>query len=98
VFQRRPREARKALTALCSDIGITILLSALDRRDIVTLPELPDLPAGDGADPTWARLTTPQQNAWLRIGAECEAAAGLTASFEQMAQSCGPPAQIARYG
>jgi hypothetical protein len=58
VFQRRPREARKALTALCSDIGITILLPALDRRDIVALPELPDLPAGDGADPTWARLTT----------------------------------------
>lgn len=30
VFQRRPREARKVLTSLCSDTGIPILLSALD--------------------------------------------------------------------
>lgn len=124
VFQRRPREARKVLTALCSDTGIAILLSALDRRDIVSLPEIPDLPGEDGADPTWARLTTlisedptdlsntrrvralrellnqrsqfaawwyeqltkaigtPQQNAWLRIGAEWEAGAGVTASLE----------------
>lgn len=44
VFLRRPREARKILTALCSDVGITILLSALDRRDIIPLPEMPDLP------------------------------------------------------
>ncbi|UXA12498.1 hypothetical protein KXD97_00980 [Mycobacterium sp. SMC-8] len=57
VFLRRPREARKVLTALCSDTGSAILLSALDRRDIVALPELPDLPADDGVDPTWARLT-----------------------------------------
>lgn len=126
VFQRRPREARKVLTALCSDTGITILLSALDRREIIALPELPDLPDQDGRDPTWARLTTlistsptdrantqrmralrellnqrsqfaawwyeqltgaigtPQQNAWLRLGAECEAGAGITASFEHI--------------
>ncbi|RIU52129.1 large ATP-binding protein, partial [Mycobacteroides abscessus] len=58
VFVSRPREARKVLTALCSDVGIVILLSALDRRDIVALPELPGLPAEDGADPTWTRLTT----------------------------------------
>jgi hypothetical protein len=58
VFPRRPREGRKVLTALCSDLGITILLSALDRRDIVALPELPDLPVSDGDDPTWVRLTT----------------------------------------
>ena len=131
VFQRRPREARKVLTALCSDTGITILLSALDRRDIVALPELPDLPDVDGADPTWARLTalisknpadgantqrlrvlrellnqrsqfatwwyeqltgaigTPQQNAWLAIGAECEAGAGITSSFKHMDLSDG---------
>jgi hypothetical protein len=57
VFLRRPREARKVLTAVCSDAGTTILLSALDRRDIIALPELPDLPADDGADPTWLRLT-----------------------------------------
>lgn len=131
VFQRRPREARKVLTALCSDRGIVFLLSALDRRDIVALPELPDLPGADGADPTWTRLTTqisnaptdnentqrvralrellnqrsqfaawwyeqltgaigtPQQNAWLRIGAECEAGAGVTASFEHIDLSDG---------
>ncbi len=131
VFQRRPREARKVLTALCSDVGIPILLSALDRRDIVALPELPDLPAEDGADPTWSRLTTlisknpgdsanpqrvrvlrelinqrrefakwwyeqltaaigtEQQNAWLAIGACCEAGAGMTADFEDMDLSDG---------
>ena len=131
VFLRRPREARKVLTALCSDAGIEILLSALDRRDIVALPELPILPCEDGVDPTWARLTTliskypadnantqrvrvlrellnqrsdfsawwygqltaaigtPQQAAWLRIGAECEAGAGATAAFMQMDLSGG---------
>lgn len=125
VFQRRPREARKVLTALCSDTGLVILLSALDRRDIAALPELPCLPDEDGPDPTWNRLTTlidrnpsdtmntrrvralrellnqrgqfatwwyqklaeaidtPQQNAWLKLGAECEAAAGMTAEFDQ---------------
>lgn len=131
VFQRRPRESRKVLTALCSETGITILLSALDRRDIVALPELPDLPEEDGADPTWSRLTTligknpadsanprrvralrellnqrsrfatwwfeklteavgtHQQNAWLAIGAGCEAGAGITVSFEHMDLSDG---------
>ncbi|ODQ95540.1 NACHT domain-containing protein [Mycolicibacterium holsaticum] len=131
VFQRRPREARKVLTALCSDVGIPILLSALDRRDIVALPELPHLPAEDGADPTWSRLTTlisknpgdsanpqrvrvlrelinqrrefakwwyeqltaaigtEQQNAWLAIGACCEAGTGTTADFEDMDLSDG---------
>lgn len=126
VFLRRPREARKILTALCSDTGITVLLSALDRRDIIPLPELPDLPDDDGPDPTWLRLTTlisndpadsdntqrvralrellnqrsqfgawwhehlaaaigtSQQNAWLEIGAQCEAGAGVTASFEHI--------------
>jgi len=130
VFQRRPREARKVLTALCSDIGTAILLDALDRRDIVALPELPD-PDGDGADPTWARFTTliskdpadlanrqrvralrellnqrgqfaawwyeqltaaigtPQQIPWLKIGAECEAGAGVSASFEHLDLSNG---------
>lgn len=126
VFHRRPREARKVITALCSDAGLAVLLPALDRRDIVPLPELPDLPSADGADPTWARLTnlisnypadaantqrvralrellnqrtqfaawwyqklsraigTPEQNSWLRIGADCEAAAGMTAEFEHV--------------
>lgn len=131
VFLRRPREARKILTALCSDQGITVLLSALDRRDIIALPELPDLPDEDGPDPTWDRLTTliskdpadssniqrvralrellnqrsqfgawwhaqltaaigtPQQNAWLEIGAYCEAGAGVIASFEHIDLSDG---------
>ncbi|NKX92163.1 large ATP-binding protein [Sanguibacter hominis ATCC BAA-789] len=131
VFLRRPREARKILTALCSDTGIRLLLSALDRRDIIALPELPDLPDQDGPDPTWVRLTTlvskdpadsnntqrvralrellnqrtqfsewwyaqltaavgtPQQNAWLGIGAECEAGAGVAASFENIDLSNG---------
>ncbi|CAM4085282.1 large ATP-binding protein [Helcobacillus massiliensis] len=131
VFLRRPREARKILTALCSDAGITILLAALDRRDIIPLPEMPDLPGEDGPDPTWNRLTTliskdptdsdntqrvralrellnqrsqfgtwwykqltaaigtPQQNAWLNIGAQCEAGAGVAASFEHIDLSEG---------
>lgn len=131
VFLRRPREARKALTALCSDTGTAILLSALDRGDIVALPSLPALPEEDGADPTWLRLTslisknpsdaanpqrvrvlqellnqrsafatwwfqqlteaigTAQQNAWLAIGAHCEAGAGITATFEDMDLSDG---------
>lgn len=57
VFQRRPHEARRVLTALCSDVGTAILLAAYDRRDIVALPELPN-PTDGGTDPTWARLTT----------------------------------------
>ncbi len=131
VFLRRPREARKILTALCSDVGIPILLSALDRRDVIALPEMPDLPDEDGPDPIWLRLTslirkdpadsgnshrvralrellnqrgqfgawwieqltaaigTPQQNAWLKMGAQCEAGAGATASFEHIDLSEG---------
>jgi hypothetical protein len=130
VFQRRPHEARKVLTALCSDPGVGVLLSALDRRDITPLPELPN-PTGAGADPTWSRLTTlirknpgdsanpqrvrvlrellnqrsefgnwwyeeltaaigtDQQNAWLAIGACCEAGAGTTADFNNMDLSDG---------
>ncbi|QQG95895.1 large ATP-binding protein [Mycobacteroides chelonae] len=130
VFQRRPHEARKVLTALCADTGVDVLLSALDRRDITPLPELPN-PTDAGADPTWARLTTlisknpadsanpqrvrvlrellnqrsefakwwyerltaaigtKQQNAWLAIGACCEAGAGITADFENMDLSDG---------
>jgi len=130
VFQRRPHEARKVLTALCSNTGISVLLSALDRRDITPLPELPN-PTDAGADPTWSRLTTlisknpgdsanpqrvrvlrdllnqrsefakwwyeqltgaigtDQQNAWLAIGACCEAGAGTTADFKIMDLSDG---------
>ncbi|WP_205621900.1 MULTISPECIES: NACHT domain-containing protein [Arsenicicoccus] len=58
VFLRRPREARKVIAAVCSDVGCEVLLSALDRHDIVALPEMPDLPEEDGPDPTWARLTS----------------------------------------
>jgi hypothetical protein len=131
VFQRRPREARKVLTALCSDTGLPVLLPALDRRDITALPQLPDLPDEDGLDPVWTRLTTviskdpsdqannqrvralrellnqrgpfaswwyqklseaigtPQQNAWLRLGAECEAAAGMIAELDELDLSDG---------
>lgn len=56
VLQRRPREARKVIAALCSDAGLAVLLPALDRHDIVPLPELPYLADGD-TDPTWTRLT-----------------------------------------
>lgn len=131
VFLRRPREARKILTALCSDAGIAVLLSALDQRDIIPLPELPDLPEEDGPDPTWVRLTgliskdpsdpnntqrvrvlrevlnqrrkfatwwyeqllgaigTPQQNEWLRLGAQCEAGAGVITTFDHIDLSKG---------
>lgn len=131
VFQRRPRGAREVTAALCSDSGLEILLSALDRKDIVAIPALPPLPETDGPDPTWIRLTTlisadpddaantgrvralrellnqrswfatwwlqklstavgtPAQNAWLRIGAECEAAPGMTAEFEHLDLSDG---------
>jgi hypothetical protein len=58
VFQRRPREARRVLTALCADTGLPILVRALERRDIVALPELPNPPDTDGPDPTWSRLTS----------------------------------------
>lgn len=58
VFLRRPREGRRILTALCTDEGISVLLRALDRREIVALPALPSLPDTDGPDPTWTRLTT----------------------------------------
>lgn len=57
VFQQRPREARKVLTAVCSDQGISVLLSALDRRDIPPLRTIP-APLEDGPDPTWSRLTS----------------------------------------
>ena len=43
VFLRRPREARRVLTALCSDAGLPVLLPALTRRDITPLPQLPEL-------------------------------------------------------
>jgi hypothetical protein len=57
VFVRRPREARKVLTVLCADTNASLLLQALDRRDVVALPELPHTPETDGPDPTWSRLT-----------------------------------------
>ncbi|MBM0255560.1 NACHT domain-containing NTPase [Micromonospora sp. 4G55] len=57
VFASRPRQARKVLSTLCSDQNIAVLLEALDRREIIPLPELPQLPAVDGPDPTWTRLT-----------------------------------------
>ena len=126
VFLRRPREARKVLTALCRDNGLPILLRALENRDIRALPALPNLPDADGPDPTWARLTTeiiadplaaenarrvqglrellnqrsqfaawwaeqlreaagtPRQNAWLKLAADCEGAAGLSLDLDDV--------------
>ena len=126
VFLRRPRQARKVLTALCSDHGLPILLQALERRDISPLPALPSLPDTDGPDPTWIRLTseivsdifaaengwrvkglrnllnqrnrfttwwagqlkeaagTPCQNAWLKLAADCEGAAGLALDLGEL--------------
>lgn len=56
-FQRRPREARRVLTALCSDYGLPSLLKALATGEIIPLPQMPE-PPGEGPDPTWERLTT----------------------------------------
>lgn len=57
VFTTRPRRARGVLQALCADIHSYVLLNALTRRDIRLLPDLPALPANEGPDPTWTRLT-----------------------------------------
>ena len=57
VFTTRPRRARDVLQALCADIHCHVLLNALTRRDIRPLPDLPALPANEGPDPTWTRLT-----------------------------------------
>lgn len=57
VFASRPRQARNVLSGLCTEQNINVLLDALGRREIVPLPELPQLPASDGPDPTWIRLT-----------------------------------------
>lgn len=57
VFASRPRQARNVLSSLCTEQNIDVLLDALGRREVVPLPELPQLPASDGPDPTWIRLT-----------------------------------------
>ncbi|MFI9811650.1 NACHT domain-containing protein [Saccharothrix variisporea] len=57
VFTSRPRQVRDVLGSLCSDLNLSILLDAFDRGEITPLPNLPQLPAGDGPDPTWTRLT-----------------------------------------
>lgn len=119
VFLRRPPEARKVLTALCSDHCAAVLLRALERNEISPLPELPRVAGSEDSDPTWTRLTaaieaepgapqnhsrvrvlrellnqrtrfaswwaeraiaaagTAAQDDWLRLAAECEAAAGV---------------------
>ncbi|MGW4116629.1 hypothetical protein ACWEFJ_37625 [Actinosynnema sp. NPDC004786] len=117
VFASRPRKARDVLGYLCADHNLDTLLDALGRREIVALPELSRLPATDGEDPTWMRLTgemaanpadpdnprrvrvlrdllgqraafatwwaqqvraadTAGRDAWLRVAASCEGAAG----------------------
>lgn len=55
VFLSRPRQAMNVLDALCNDTGIPALLDALDRKEILRLPELPSLPST--ANPTWDRIT-----------------------------------------
>lgn len=57
VFASRPRQARNVLNSLCAEQNINVLLDALGRKEIVPLPELPQLPKSDGPDPTWTRLT-----------------------------------------
>jgi hypothetical protein len=57
VFASRPRQVREVLNSLCTERNNTVLLDALVRREVVPLPELPQLPVSDGPDPTWARLT-----------------------------------------
>jgi hypothetical protein len=57
VFASRPRQARNVLSSLCIGQNINVLLDILGRREIAPLPELPQLPASDGPDPTWIRLT-----------------------------------------
>jgi hypothetical protein len=59
VLQRRPREGRRVLTALCVPTPAPRpLLPALHGREIVALRQLPQRPDTDGPDPTWERLTT----------------------------------------
>lgn len=62
VFLRRPPEARKVLTALCTDHCAPILLRALDRNEISPLPEIPQVAGSEGDDPTWTRLTVAIQS------------------------------------
>jgi hypothetical protein len=57
VFLRRPQQGRSVLSALCSDRGLTVLLPALGRREIASLPELPQVLGSQDDDPTWLRLT-----------------------------------------
>lgn len=57
VFASRPRQARDVLSSLCAEQNLNVLLDALARREIVPLPEIPQLPSSDGPDPTWIRLT-----------------------------------------
>lgn len=57
VFASRPRQVRDVLSSLCTEQNIAVLLDALGRREIVPLPELPQLPVSEGPDPTWTRLT-----------------------------------------
>lgn len=57
VFASRPRQARIVLNDLCAAQNVSTLVDALDRKEISSLPELPQLPDADGPDPTWTRLT-----------------------------------------
>jgi hypothetical protein len=57
VFTSRPRWAREVLFNLCDDEHITTLAMAWSRREIYSLPKLPE-PVGAGPDPTWARFTS----------------------------------------
>lgn len=58
VFASRPRQARNVLHSLCTEQNLNVLLDAHARKEIVALPELPQLPDADGPDPTWTHLTT----------------------------------------
>lgn len=79
VFQGRPRRAREVIDALLGDDdGIAALLDALSRNEVHPLPGLPVLPAGDGPDTAWTRLTAaisaapddPGARRWVRATRE----------------------------
>ena len=58
VFRDRPRHGRSLVDALLrDDHAVANLLDALSASEVRPLPELPALPASEGPDPTWTRLT-----------------------------------------
>ncbi|TDW22125.1 NACHT domain-containing protein [Kribbella kalugense] len=57
VFTSRPRWGRDVVFNLCDEEQLSTLANAWSRREIYSLPRLPE-PVGGGPDPTWARYTS----------------------------------------